>query len=909
MVDTVLSGTYSKWVSADGRAKFIGDLGNIDSCYYPRPDYDDPLMEMQHVNAEARSLNRSRFMKGYTYQAMFPFPASSGPWLRDLVTQYPQKALDHSRRLIGPDDRPFLSMWRASDFLGSDLMKQFVFSKSRNDNDIWVRRASHFFKGRGVYILSPHMREGYLREMSQDFSEMRGTVYMDAVFEKHLWIPSIRFDLRCIIYGGPHGWSYNAPMEKIEGATMQYGVSSVLNVRNGINMDTRDVYGRPVSILDQTWEDARALIDVVGTKVRHNGDEHRFRYDTQAALLLYRFLFDHMHRNNLGQRHGDVHELVNQHYSSPQEMEAYELLKNHALGYIAEFCDTPTFAEIRKGDPWLERAWQELALPARKVLKTEAAIEQAILPYLPRGGYDNDTLRHKIERRRDPEKVTHSMNRAAQKESRFKVPVPLGQRGNPFACEYDSKIFNDREYARLGGTADPKYQDPDRDHETFEQKAARHVLTSLLADSRRSSSHPRTLLVLDNSGDGIHAAYYDQQHGVNNPKERKTAVDPLADGSEHFAVSAGSEGKTYIDNYVRALQFGSKHKDWRDTYGIGNIVQASTIDQAMGSFEGEREATNTPFHKAFAADGPMKNSSAASRVVKNRFIGQEANGVLLLNGALSEDSYSHIVQGVLANFGLIERAYEGGNYDFRFFIVSDYCQAEASYSDPYEMDLADIIIHIGLKVKADLEAAHPEAPRDSVLALARLLNLHERLVDPEAMNMMNERALKTGEDRHRTLINKSEINEEFIAYTAYGSRLPQFINDNEAPYRPDSRAYHSYFDDPEFIAFRDNRLNWQEYFEKPSKKTKLVEMLTAYMLYMPMPSHEAHIEAPVTGALRTRGIKNLSKDDVETDLDPEWVAARQWWHQQVAAQRADKIIANGLQVTYVDGPATMNYTR
>lgn len=883
------SSTATKWISTNGELRYPGDLFHNDALYYPRPDYKDPYWKLQHILAEKFSSDRSIFKEGYRSQAMFYAAASNGRLAYHLAKRYPEKVLQHSVRLTKDGDRPFLTTQRLAEALDASVMGPDVFAQNYRNNAIATALASENLRNpetgkRDVYVVGPVQREEMLRALKRTLSISRGTFLEDATFEKHLWGPFCEFDVTHGIYHGDHAWSRNAAMEKGLGLAIQYGAPLPLHYRSGIGFDAVDLWGRPVSLVDQAWEDARHIVDVVSDG---------FRTEPAVALLMTRFMYDHYYQTKQGDLERDhVNRIVRDHYNSVAEMQKMKRLQDLMLPYMTEFCDWPTLHDALDSDPDLRRYWDEHVEPSRGKLKAENEIVTELLSYVPRGGYDGEDLRRKaaVAARRDPPKFYYGFNMNSQPAR------PPGQRKDPFSREFDPKRFNDRNFAKLGGGN--RNDDPDPAHLNFAQGAVIMTLAGMLDDGLRPPDASRVLIYLDDAGNGYRpAAYLEEQH-IDHPGEAAAIKDPLANGSETFNQAVAAENGPDLQDRVRQLGLHQSAEAWRAALGVGNIVPVSKLQGSLGSYhKGYREATDTMLSTGIAASGSTKLGGAAEEAVMRRYIGQEANGLIIPAGELSARSYRYVMEAVLSTVGLIPRAYEGGKGDFEFFIDHDYNKPPHERGMPQKVDLGDLVLHLGMKVKAELEKPNPPKLKDQYVTMARLLYVYDLLKDPARLNHEGSRDVLSGKDSKKEVIDWANIKDpSFIAFIMDSPGMPPLLDDKDSK-NPDIDAVLS---DPGYIAFAQKENDKpQDFYERiyadTVAKAQGVEHLRTWMLSVPVKG------VPVQGNLLMRGIHAFDKDDL-IDLPDEYDKARSWWHNLSARERTN-IFKQG--VVHVAGPAVV----
>ena len=864
--------TGSKWISTS--PLYPGDLFHNMGCYWPVPDYTQPYWEMAHAAAEKYAYGSANARAAYRKVAMFYDAASSGPDLIPLIMAYPDRVIEHARRFTTDSDVPYLTARRATDVLDPELM-QSVFATNYRRNVTASAVAAQAM--RDTYIVGPAHREQMLRALQSKHSILRGISFEDAIFEMHLWGPFCLLEATRGIYGNTAAWSFNAPIEKALGHAIQYGSVTPLMLRHGTNFDVTDIWNRPVPVVDQAWEDARGLVDVVGSKVKlFTGEGVSFRFETAVALLLSRFMHDEFYRSgNRELEAGRAHDIVKKHYASEDDQQRFAHLKELMLPYMAEFCDWPTLHRILDKDPSLKAYWDEYVVPARSRLKPEADIESAILGYLPRGGYDSTSLRRKVEERRDPP-------RRLQFALQTLPQMAHGQHLDPFDRHFDPKLFNDRSFARLGGTSSPQ-DDPDPDHYTRGQAAAVMTIAELLHAGLPPADAPRTVLYLDDAASGVRSADFAAKNRIDQQAEQAAIFDPLADGGHSFAEDVAAENQADFMDRVQALALGPNYADWRNDFRIGNVVPASDVRRSLDMYTGYREGTKTMFHKALVTEGPLKLGGDVEAAITRRWIGLELNGLVLVPGEVSDRACRYIAEGVLAATGLTPRTHEGGRYQFEFFMDDDVHLPPQRREAPRKLDLADLMIHVGSRAKRVLDAPHPAKNRDLLVTTARLMQIYEMLIDPAHCNMRTERDGRSGKDTKFSIINWNQVDPSFVDFALHQPGMPVFAL-SDASTRGERADYEAFVADPDYQAFANDRLNTAEWLDDPGKKAKLAYMTWFYMRAAVIETPKMDI--PVTGNLLVKGAHAFDRDDT-VNLPDDYQKARSWWHNISAIERAN----------------------
>ncbi len=867
-METPLVTTASKWITTQPR--YPGDLFHNFDLYYPKPDYTDDYWKAQHINAETMASFESRSKWAYINQAMFYASASSGRAAYDMARRYPEKILIGSRKFTTPDDEQFMTIQCLKSALDSNaLMGPFVLAQNYRDNMIAAGIAAQNLTDprtgeRNVYIVGPPHREAFIRSLKQYPTLLRGAGYEDATFEIHFWGPFCTFDVTHGIYSGDHAWSRNAAMEKASALATQYGVPLISMYRSGRGCAVVDIYNQSISPLDQAWEDARHIVDVVGQTVRFNGSDYFFRTEAAVMLLLTRFLYDDYVRNGTGDLVPSLMDpAVKAHYASPGEIEKMDILKRHMLPYMANFCNWPTLHRALNNDPALKAYWEENVIPHYGQMDNKAETEAKILSYLPRGGCADQDLMKKVSELRDPRSKSVFMSSSNENAQFAKPPMSQGLHEEAFSSEYDPLIFNDRNFARLNATSNPN-QDPSPTHYSFEQSAAIMVLAGFRNKGLVPFDAPRTLLFLDGASQGEMPKKFREDKGVSHPSEMGAIFDVLSRGGENFAESVGEENAANLKDLTRRMMFHPSFELWRKKHGVGNIIPVSDFSAAFAQFEGRREATNTEVHEAIDARGSMKITSATSEATVRRYIAVEAQGIVIPSGDIDERSYRYITDGVLATIGKTPRPNSGGKYQFEFFLKS------SGDDQIKKLDLADLIILVGLQVKSDLEKKTPAKLKDRYVSMARLLNIYEYLIDPAQRNQVYKRDSLSGADSQKSIIDWKQVDPDFSEFITYTPTFDISIFDK----------------DEEYQKFSNNTLDLQTYLFDPVQKSKLVQMIWAWMVAAPIKVREIGKDMPTRGNLLARAIKDFDDRDL-IDLPSEYRDAKKWWEGMNARQRKE----------------------
>ncbi len=857
-METLLSTTGSKWISRT--PIYAGDLIHNMGSYYPRPNYEDPYWKMLHMNAEAYAYGRSRAKAGYDRQAMFYYPASSGWSGWQVARQFADKIVRQSERFISGDDKPYFGVRRLGDILDPEVMGGDVFAQNYRDSRILSSIAAQNIRNpetgkRDTYIISPDRREQYMREIMKNHSLLRGAAYEDAVWEVHLWGPlCLHNDTTHGILGGPRAWSGNAPLEEAVGVAAAFGAPELMAVRRGQSFSFIDVMGQPVSFYDQVHEICRHLVYEIPKPVEVEGEKYEVRSENAAALVVACFMHDELFRN------GDYHmkdragETIKAHYADEAEKAKLAKLRETMLPFLAEYCNWPTLHEMLDQDPHMKAFWEKHVEPSKPNLKPIEEISKEVLSYLPRGGFENRTLNQYVTERRDPPVLQFGFRMADLPDVAQHLPQ------GPFTAKYDPKMYNDRCFARLGQAGNPD-DEPDPDHLTFDQTVAMHTLATFLHDGIPPLDMPNRVLYLDDPTGGIRASAWMAKNKVGDPKELSGLFDALANGSAKYVVEAGAENAADFQDRVRELMKSRKYEKWRDSIKAGSVDCLSDISAEVGSYTGRREGTDTEKHEAFAAGGSMHASGRVVETVARRLIGLEENGIVLPAGHLTGLQSWCVSEGLMAATGLTPRAYSGGNYKHEFFMDFDYWKPPQQRGEPAKLDLADLIIHMGLANKAQLEKPNPPSLPDYYVPFARVLDVYERILDPERRNKVSSSDDFSGDPHKEPIIDLSQIDPELLVCFPYDESLPEFSRIEDPAKRKSTQEYDAFFKDTEYQAFRQPEASkpadfYTKYMSDPVQKARLAKMIWAWSRAEAI-EVKPNVYWPVPGNLTFRGIASF----------------------------------------------------
>lgn len=890
-METLLTSTGSKY-AAPSAPLYPGDLINNIYCYHPIPNFDEKRWKRLALNAEGFVQDSSRAKSSYDNIAMLYCSVSSGyAAYREIENGPTDKILRHSLRFTGDEDKPFLTVQRSGDVLDGDIFLNSILEPNYHINRMASEKAAGNM--RDFYIAGPADREAHLRTLQSNPSILRGDSYEDSTFEMNFWGLFCLMDVTRGIYYGDHAWSRNAPQEKAVGLALQYGQKKVLGIRSfKANFTVTDINGDPISVVDQAWEDARQILDVTQRKVMFEEQEYGFRTETSVALLITRFMYDHMYRSNHNLIYKKaVDPVVQGHYKNKDEQARMQALFDHMAPYIANYCDWPTLRRVIDFDPHLKSFYDQHIIPKKSELKPVEETTKFVFSYLPKGGFDHPDLRKKGDLILPPKSSVLGFNLAG------KQPRPQGIQEKPFHPDWDPKLFDDGLWRQIGENSHPDL-DANMENFSFDQNAA-IMIVNAYRDGRPPLNAPNRLLYLDDSASGLRAADYIQKHNIKNPGEVSLVFDKLARGGDSFYESLQSETAEHYMERIHEIANDHLYGPWRQSGGIGSIISLSDINASVGKYQKRREGLNAEYHEGIAAHGSMVLPGKTSEAIARRLIDLDVNGVIIPQGELTGKQFRYITEGVLAALGQTPRSHSGGKYRFEFFYDKDLNLAPQDRTQNLEkLDFLDLYIMMGLKVQNYLTQSPVPLLRDEYVSMARMSMLYELMIDPGRVNKNIMRNGFSGKDTEEHIIDLNQVDDQFLETIMSVRDMPK-IAANDDPYQ-------DFFHDEIYKNFATGKIDQNTYLKK-FKYDHIAKAQLAYRIWAWMSAERIKLsngaDAPVSGNLRARGIAAFTKEDLR-DLKEEDGAAFKWWHDELTEKQRINIFDQGQLKVY--GPGFTN---
>lgn len=853
-MDTPGSRTATKWIKP-GQSLYPGDMIHNKGVYDKWPDYESPYWENQHMFAEGITFGDIFAKSGYPFKAFIYGSASSGVYGMQQARSFPEKILQHSTSLSESidGDVPFITSVRLLEVLERELFASNVLAQNTRDQMTLARIAAGHLHRRNtekdIYVFTPAQRQGVAKTFTGSHAMSRGTHFEDATWEMHFWGPALLMpETTHGIYHGDHAWSNNAALEKGIGLATQYGAEATVDARGGVGFDVIDILGRPVSVVDQAWEDARHLVYECTRPLIFKGQEYQIRSERAALLLISRFMYDEHYGtqrdfHNSGIDRDRVNDEVALHYMDVNQIERMDQLKSVMIPFLRDHCNWPTLQRMIDFDPDLKAYHKEFIVGAEAKQFPELSVDQyraIILGYVPRGGYVNNDMRQLASVSADPPILRHA----------FSLPdapnTPLGAVENGFDQEFSPKMYNLGLFERLGGQVPGEFVDPD--HYNFEQAAAVATLFKMRHTGTPPFEVPHRVLYLDDPAGGYRAAAFRQDHEIGDLSELSTIYDSATQGGDKFSAAVAAETAAEMNARVMELQAHGDFRAWREEHGYGLVDSYAGISSLVAKYKGYREGTDTEAHKASAAKGSIHVSGMVPQAVAHRLTTMEGNGIVIPAGALTDTDCININAGLVSIVGKAPRPYSGGKYKMKFFMdFNPHAEGHLPPSAPVELDLADLIIHVGLQVKAMLEQPVPPKNVYHYVVLAQLLDVYERLKDPARRNSVIDRDCFDGSNSENRIIDFSQVDPEFIKTIQYLDGMPAGTFDesilSKGSHNP---ALDAFLEDEEYRFFSQPEINdpkdpdfkarqdfYRTMMANPVAKAKLADMIWGHMRAAP----------------------------------------------------------------------------
>ena len=893
----------SKWIGF--RPRWPGDIIQNRGSYpvYPRdPDNLDDREKMLAVNAEHFADVDARTHAGRNCnglkRGMIDGGASSGYDAWHIAgTWFPEAVLEHSQWMTGGQDEPFITTIALNrGAIDKEIMKSEIFAK--NDRDMITAAGIAGHHNPSINVTAPPHRERYTRAIKDMHPILRGDEYEDWTFEIPYWGPAKLFDFFHAFRHRDGAWSNNTPLERAIDLAVRFGIKKPLDARGGDQTDVTDIYGRPVSLYDEAHEAARHVLDIATRELTLDGKTYRYRTEKGVAYLMTFFMYNRMYKNGDPEIDRErAHPEIKAHYGDDDAVAALDKLETQMLPVLADLCDWPTLHTILDNDygGYLRAYWDNHVKPAKDCLDGLDTLKRDIIGFVPRGGL---WQRKDLFERAGCDKPTYRDNPVTDLSTVFtqakSISIPNGLHEDTFAREFDPKIFNDRNYARLGNTSTPD-EDPDSKRLTAEQVAATITLYPMRHSFQPAHIAPRTLLYLDDAGSGERPGQYrfGRAEKVQDGGELSTKKDPLDDGGTTYTGQFGAEHAADLQERADSLLTDGSYAQWRAENNIGNIVADSDIAAGLKRLEGYREGLDAPNNMAIQQFGPIKAPDAAKETIGRRLIDMDCQGLVIADGPSSGLECNYLVEGALAALGQTPRPYEGGDFQFEIFMDPDPLKPPHLAGAPQKLDLMDIAIHLGLQAKYHLDRNKAPDNADLLIATERIFDLADKLTDPGRMNSYTELHKKYGKPKDECILDLNQGDPAFKAFCENMPGLPDMV-DSDGKTRDTGDLYSAFVNSDEYQSFLQDKLDIGEYMKNPVSKYQLFCMIWFYH----RADRQLAQDAPVAGRMRQKGVYCF--DDLSLrDLNPANDLGRDWLRNLDAKQRV-RLMRN--EVLHVEGP-------
>jgi hypothetical protein len=763
-----------------GIEQYPFDFYNNTIFYDPQPDKDSDytrLLEAQADLAEAAADAVSRNLK----HIIMVGSMSNGYLAYRLAEDNADNIRKSTKEETGES---YLTTQRLKHRVAGDEMLNSTILPNRIQNNNISNRAEQTFPEFSIIPVADF--EGPVRASKSNPAMSQNATFQDWTFERW-WMRRV-IKTHGMVLEGDHAYSRYKNGEGMTADQIQCGLLDHLRKDPGSEYKVVDGKGQDVPLADRAWEVAKHIVDVV---------ERGFRTDMAIASIVTDFQLDDWLRGKGGKDNpidrSKLHPVMKNR--APEELARMDQLKEIMLPYIAQKCAAWTPYEGHKG---LKNYFEKNILPLQETTNLNAddviAIKEELFAYIPRGGFVNPDYY-------GAEAVNPASNLNGAFMSSARAVKRRGTDGEYY--KQPSKILDDGHFAKL---------------DVWEQ-AVLNFVTAATEAHRLPEAAPRAAFFACEPKGGEAAKAYADKKGVDWLKEAQNAEDT---------------GKA--DNFVREVIQKNVKRDnlTQETLANEPALKSRLVQNVVSTLDIHKiDAAIQKFRHGIAAKGPERLSARARLALQMEWFDRNAEILVLRKGwQYHPTDVQMAVRAVLHATGQIEKPYEGGKYRMEIFEHD----ADARDKDRLKkLNLHDIVKTLGAFVEKELDSTPAVPDRESYLAMARLLEIIDKLVDPGRKNFELDRDPMTGK------VTKS--NNEIIKWgRVFDTELTSFI-------------YH----DPSKAA----DLRAAQKGQEPSLRDRL------------------------RGKLLEKGVLEFNQEDLK-DLDDEYAKKWESVHGKSSAQELDK---------------------
>jgi len=688
------------------------DFFNNTMFYDPKPpekgEYADrlksqPVVAYAAVNAVSRGV-----------ELVFPPGAMSNGYLAYALAEDYSEKIRHATK--SEQGEGYLTTQRLKHRVSPEELLNRVILPNRLQNAAVNAIAHGLYPDKGVMGVIGF--EGSVRTTRSNNALSQGATFQDWTFERW-WGPRV-IDSASMMLHADHIYSRYGALEELLGDQIQCGLLDDYraHIGPGKKYDVVDAAGEHITLADRAWENAKHIVDVV---------ERGFRSDLALAALVGRFQLDDWLRGGEDSPidRKKVHPVLAKR--SAEELARMDRLKEIMLPYIAAKCTVwSKHAEHEGLNAYYERNILPL-IPELSADNTKALVTE-LFAYQPKGGFAHPVMGAKQDKPAYTEKSSLRHAFDARRVQKAQVQV----RDDKY-FEARADLFEDHHFGRLS---------------IWEQAALKFILPAMESTDLPTAKSKRFMYLCDPKGGAI-AGDWARKHGVGYLKEAQAAEDQF--GKDNFFKSVIQKA----DKAGRKATQSLAQEPLLEARGVGNV--SSTLD-----FLDVRAAAQQ--NRAFVASrGEQRYSSRAHLALQMEFFDRNVEGLVVGKEWANHPHHNQmVVRAVMNAVGLVDRGYDGGKYQME---VLEYNPAGQGLDQRFKkLDLHDLVSAMGATAEAMLDQVPHVPDKSTYLALARLIEITDKLIDPARANVSRSVDREKGKEIANEIIDWRAVDPELIAF-------------------------------------------------------------------------------------------------------------------------------------------------
>lgn len=688
------------------------DFFNNTMFYDPKPEENSEYAQRLKAQAAVAYAAVNAVSRGV--QLIFPPGAMSNGYLAyGLAEDYAQKITDATKNESG---QGYLTTQRLKHRVSPEELMNRVILPNRLQNAAINSIAHGLFPDKGVMGVIGF--ENSVRATRSNSALAQGATFQDWTFERW-WGPRV-IDSAGMMLHADHIYSRYGALEEILGDQIQCGLLDDYrqHVGPGKEYDIVDAKGEHITLADRAWENAKHIVDVV---------ERGFRSDLALAALVARFQIDDWLRTKHDASPIDrrkVHPTLAKR--SAAELAQMDRLKELMLPYIAAKCMDWSKHEEHDGlnNYYLNNI--VMLSPDMTPEKTKALVSE-LFAYQPKGGFDHPVMGSRSAVATYSEKS--SLRNAFEANRVQKAQIQI-RNDKYFVPRAD--LFEDHHFSKLP---------------IWEQAALKYILPAMESTDLSTAKPKRAMLLCDPKGGAI-AGDWSRKHGVAYLKEAQSAEDQFVKNNFFKSVvqKADKAGRKTAESLM--------DEPLLEARGVGNVF--STIDLLDIRAAAQK-------NRAFVASrGEQRYSSRAHLALQMEFFDRNAEMLVLGKEWANHPHHNQmVVRAVMNAVGIVDRGYDGGKYQMEIFEYDETAQGLERFR---KLDLHDLISEMAKSVEPMMGQVPHIPDKASYLALARLIEISDKLIDPARANILRSVDRERGKESAHDIIDWRAVDPELIGF-------------------------------------------------------------------------------------------------------------------------------------------------